>query len=80
MKSKFFGGMFAGFFLACLFFFGVIHAKAQSHHQYEEQTYQYNVLPAAGWDYTAYYHKGTYYASHYHPDHRAVYYHDYKQA
>lgn len=39
MKSKFFYGVFAGFILACLFFFGVLRAKANSTYRGEHRVY-----------------------------------------
>ncbi len=40
MKSRFFYGVFAGFILACLFFFGVSQVRAQAIYHYEQQAYE----------------------------------------
>ena len=48
MKSRFFYGVFVGFILGCLFFFGVMNVNAQTH-----EAVEYNANYAGNYYYDA---------------------------
>lgn len=55
MKSRFFFGVFVGFFLGCLFFFGVMNVNAQTRlNDYGTEYYEAYYNPAANSNLYAY--------------------------